>query len=198
MGEPDSGIRVEPPRRAFLKKGLLGAALLALGGTAATGLRPTRRVRLPSEPLMIFSPAEYAIFAAVAARIVSVPEGVSSTESVDVALRADRVMALALPSVQKEFGQLLRLFENGLTGVLTGTSLAPFTASSRKAQSRRLLSWSTSRVPLFRTGFQAMKRLAVACYYSAPQAWKSIGYPGPPELVYVETPETAETAETAA
>jgi len=169
-------------RRSFLKKGLLGGILLAVGGGAAIALRPSRKAKPPGEGLKVFTAREYAILAAIARCVVAAREGDPGTDQVDVALRADRAIALAQPSVQKELKQLLHLFENALTGVFTGTSFAPFTASSRKAQDARLAAWSTSRVALFRTGYQAMKRLTAACYWSSPDTWKAAGYPGPPEL----------------
>ena len=169
-------------RRTLVKRGLLGGALLAIGGGTVIGLRSTRSSAPPKGGLRVFSAHEYAILAAVARRVIAAREGDPSTDAVDVALRADQAIALAHPSVQKELKQLLHLFENGLTGVFTGTSFTPFTASSKKAQDARLRAWSTSRVALFRTGYQALKRLTAACYWSSPATWKAAGYPGPPDL----------------
>lgn len=182
---------VEPPRRSFLKKGLLGGLLLAVGGVGAIAVRPTKKGVSPKGPLRVFSSAEYAIFAAMAERVVGAGEGSPSPTALDVAGKADAAMARALPSVQKEYKQLLALFDNGLVGVMTGTGFAPFTASTKKAQDERLLAWSTSRMSLFRTGFQAMKRLAAACYYASPETWKDVGYPGPPTVPF--PPELAST-----
>src|SRR5205085_9435307 len=114
-------------RRAFLKKGLVGAALLAVGGGTAIALRGTKLGAPPKEALRVFSPGEYAVLAAVARRVVAAAEGAPTTDDAGVALSADRVMEMAHPSVQKEFKQLLRLFENGLTGLTTGAGLATFT-----------------------------------------------------------------------
>jgi hypothetical protein len=169
-------------RRTLVKRGLLGGALLAIGGGTVVGLRSTCSSAPSKEGLKVFSAHEYAILAALARRVIAAREGDPSTDDVDVALRADQAMSLAHPSVQKELKQLLHLFENGLTGVFSGSSFAPFTASSKRAQDARLRAWSTSRVALFRTGYQAMKRLTAACYWSSPLTWKSAGYPGPPEL----------------
>lgn len=175
---------VEPPRRGFLKKGLFGGLVLVVGGAGAIAVRPTRKTALPKGLLGVFTPEEYAIFAAVAERVVGAGEGAPSPTSLDVAGKADAAMAMAYPSVQKEYKQLLHLFDNGLMGVMTGSGLAPFTASPRKAQDARLRAWSTSRVALFRTGFQAMKRLAAACYYASPETWKDVSYPGPPTVPF--------------
>jgi hypothetical protein len=47
-------------------------------------------------------------------------------------------------------------------------------------QDRHLASWARSRLAVKRTGFQALKRLTGAVYFSSPATWASIGYPGPP------------------
>ena len=160
--------------------------LLALGGAASLTLRRTLRAAKPRAPLLVLSSDEYAIFTAVAERVVAVDEDAPSVGDVDVAGRADAAMALWPAAVQREFRQLLRLFESALTGVVTLTGLAPFTGSDALTQDARLLAWSRSRVAVFRTGYQAMKRLACACYYAAPESWPVTGYPGPPELPFTE------------
>jgi hypothetical protein len=73
--------------------------------------------------------------------------------------------------------------ENGTTGLLTATGWTSFTAAGPASREARLRAWQTSRIALFRTGFQAMKRLCGACYYSSPAAWPAIGYPGPPDIL---------------
>ena len=173
-------------RRGFLRKGLFGGVLLALGGGAALLLRGTRRLQAPRNPLLVLSSDEYAVFAAVAARVVSVDGDSPSTDELDVAGRADAAMALWSDGARLAFRRLLRLFENALTGAATGTGLRTFTASSPLMQDARLAAWAGSRVAVFRTGYQAMRRLASACYYAAPEAWPATGYPGPPELPFAE------------
>lgn len=173
-------------RRGFLRKGLVGGALLALGGAAFLTLRRTLRAAKPRDALLVLSLDEYAIFAAVAARVVAVDGDSPSTGAVDVAGRADAAMALWPDAVPREFRQPLRLFENALKGVLTGTGFAPFTASAAWRQDARPAAWAGSRLAVFRTGFQALKRLACACYYAAPETWPATGYPGPPALPFAE------------
>ena len=163
--------------------------MLALGGTTFLTLRRTLRAAKPRAALSVLSLDEYAIFAAVAARVVAVDGGSPSTDDVDVAGRADAAMALWPGSVQVEFRRLLRLFENALTGAALRQGLETFTASPPREQDARLSLWSRSRVAVFRTGYQAMKRLACACYYAAPEAWPATGYPGPPELPFATEPE---------
>jgi long-chain-alcohol oxidase len=53
---------------------------------------------------------------------------------------------------------------------------------SRLPQARReavLRLWRDSRVPLLRTGFQALRKAALAFAYLLPGRWEEIGYPGP-------------------
>ena len=53
---------------------------------------------------------------------------------------------------------------------------------SRLSQSRReavLRGWRDSPVPLMRTGFQALRKAALAFAYMLPGRWEAIGYPGP-------------------
>lgn len=161
--------------------------MLALGGTAFLTLRRTLRAAPPRHLLLVLSLDEYAILAAVAARVVAVDGDSPSTDAVDVAGRADAAIALWPDAVQIEFRRLLRLFENALTGVVTGTGLQTFTASSATRQEARLAVWARSRVAVFRTGHQALRRLASACYYAAPETWPATGYPGPPVLPFAES-----------
>ena len=54
---------------------------------------------------------------------------------------------------------------------------------SRLSQPRReavLRLWRDSPVPLLRTGFQALRKAALAFAYLLPGRWEEIGYPGPP------------------
>ena len=96
--------------------------------------------------------------------------------------RVDGLLALSPSDVQLEFRRLLRLFESGISGVLTGTGWTSFSGASERSRAARLRAWERSRIAILRTGYQAMKRLCAACYYSSPAAWPSIGYPGPPEI----------------
>jgi hypothetical protein len=170
-----------PTRRQIIRRGFAGTLLLLVAGGAGSALWPTRR-RKPRSGLRVFDEREASILSAVAAAVLRVEPGAPSAEDVDVAGRIDGLLALSSAEVQGEFRQLVRLFENGFTGILTGTGWTSFTAASEKSRQARLSAWELSRLPLFRTGYQAMKRLCTACYYSSPASWASIGYPGPPEI----------------
>jgi hypothetical protein len=87
--------------------------------------------------------------------------------------------------VGAELRQLLHLFESGLAGVFTNLQVTPFTRLAPAAMDARLDAWRTSHLGLLRSGYQALKRLAQATYYSSPEVYPFIGYPGPPVVPQV-------------
>lgn len=161
---------------------MFGGILLAAGG-AGVALWPSRRRHMLERGLRVFDARDADIFTAIAISILAIEPGAASPDSVDVARRADNVLALEHPADQRDFLNFLRLVENGWGGILTGTGLSPFTRTSRSSRERRLRALSTSRFVIFRSGYQALRRLAGATYYSAPETWLSIGYPGPPTIL---------------
>src|SRR6185369_410108 len=175
-----------PGRRSFLKKGVLGGALLLVGGALPIALRGSAGGPRPRQPLRLFTAREHAIFAAVAARLVpgdrALAAGWPSAEALDCAGKADRLIARVHPAVGAELRQLLRLFENGLGGLLTNLRPTPFSRLSAADQDGRLEAWRCSRIALLRSVYQAMKRLAHATYYSSPEIYARVGYPGPPSV----------------
>ncbi len=193
-------------RRGLLKKTLGGAALLAAAGAVPLALRKTRlREPPPGRKLQFFTPAEYSIWAAVADRVLAQDATAATDEhddaaraaleaahrpgapgpaEIDVAGKADAFLAPLPPSDAKDLKQLLALFENALFSFVAGGPPRPFTQMTAAEQDAHLKSWQTSRLAIKRTGFQAMKRLSCALYFSDPKTFASVGYPGPPvELV---------------
>ena len=99
--------------------------------------------------------------------------------------KVDVVVASLHPEATAEFKQLLGLFENGISGLLTNGRPTPFTQLSMEAQGLRLNAWRHSRITLLRSGYLALTRLIHATYYSSPQVYARMGYPGPPEGPFV-------------
>ena len=172
-------------RRQLLKRGLFGGALLVLGGTLPFVFRTTRRGSAPRAPLRLLSADEHAVLAAVVARIVP-GDGADArwprAEALDCAGRLDALMATVHPDVGNDFRRLLRLCESGFVGTFTAGSPRPFTRAPAAEQDARLEAWRRSRLALLRSGYQALKRLAGAVYYSSPEIYPLIGYPGPPSV----------------
>lgn len=178
-----TGMYLPPPgrrRRGFLKKGLFGTALLALGGGGFLFMRPTRHTKPPPEGLVTFTEDEYAVLDAIARRFVPPKEGFPSVDEVRPALAADRMFARAPEDAKKELKQLLGLFENGLGNFLFGFRTRPFTQLSPDEQDRVLAEWRDSRLAIRRSGYRALHVLLMTSYYGAPETWSALGYPGPP------------------
>lgn len=191
-------------RRSFFKKTLGGTALLIAAGAVPLALRRTKLREIPAgKELKFFSPAEYAIFAALADRILAIAPGdalaaapeklraAPTAAQVDVAGKADAFLAPLPPADAKQLKQLIGLFDNALVGLLFGGAPTPFTQQSAEQQETTLRAWATSRLAVRRTGFQAIKRLCVAIYFGSPETFPSASYPGPPDVSAVRAALTA-------
>jgi hypothetical protein len=168
-------------RRSVLRRGLVGGALLSVGGGGFLALRGGRTLPVPAEGLRVFSVREYAVLDAVSRRLVRPRAGWPTVDEIGVALAADRIAERTEPSAQKELRQLLGLFENGLANLLFGGRTRPFTLLDGAEQDRVLGEWRDSSLSVRRTGFSALRTLVLAGYYQAPRVWASMGYPGLPE-----------------
>jgi len=182
---PERDAPASPDRRRLLKRGVVGGALLLVGGAVPLALRSTLVRRTPAHPLKLLSLEEHAVLAAVAARFAP-GDGAGpawpTADALDCAGKVDALLATAHPEVGAEFRQLLRLFESALFGLVTTGSPTPFTRLSPAAQDARLEAWHRSRLALLRSGYQALKRLSHATYYSSPEVYSLVGYPGPPDV----------------
>ncbi len=169
-------------RRSLVKRGLLGGALLAAGGAGFLALRSGASVAVPTDGLLVFTPAQFAVLDAVARRMVRPRQGWPSVDQVGVARAADRIAARVEPSARKELQQLLGLFENGLAGFLFGGRTRPFTRLEGTEQDAVLTEWRDSRISVRRTGYAALRTLVLAGYYQSPAVWPPMGYGGPPGI----------------
>jgi len=171
--------RVEE-RRSFLKKGLLGGLLLAIGGLGFLASRRSRLAPLPPQGLKVLDPSEYAVLMAIAARMVPGGEGFPSVQEVGVGLNADGILVRTDPAAAKEVKQLLKLFENALAGFIFSARIRPFTQLALEEQDQVLEDWESSRLEIRRTGFTALRTLVLASYFGSPLSWPAVHYPGPP------------------
>jgi hypothetical protein len=167
-------------RRGFLKKGLLGAALLAVGGAGWLATRKTRPAAALGGPFQVLSPEEATVVLALADRLVPERAGFPRPREVGVPRKVDAIVGMTHPATQEEVRRLLRLFENALAGLLLDGQLRTFTGCAPAAQDARIRAWARSRLALRRTGYRALTRLVYAAYYASPETYGALGYPGPP------------------
>lgn len=177
-------------RRSFLKKGIVGGVLLVAGGGLWLGTRRTPPIAAAGAPFQVFSPEEAAVLLAVADRLVPERRGFPRPVELRLPEKIDGIAAMAHPANQADLRRLVRLFESALGGFLLDGQPRLFTALSPAGQDRRLAAWARSRIALRRTGYRALRRLVYAAYYSSPETWAAVGYPGPP-LAF--SPPTAST-----
>jgi hypothetical protein len=169
-------------RRSFLKWGLAGGALLALGGGTWLATRRTRPAPGVAGALTALTPEEATVLLALSERLVPPRPGFPAPLDLDLPRRLDAVVASLGEEAREEFKQLVHLLENALAGFLLDGQLRTFTDASPEQQDARIRSWQTSRYRVRRTGFKALKRVVYAAYYGAPATWSALGYPGPPPL----------------
>jgi hypothetical protein len=165
-------------RRTFIRRGLLGGFLLAVGGSVGLVAWPTDERAHARQPLRALTPRQFAVLAAIAGRTVTAPKA----DPITIAERGDAQMATAPPEVRADFGKLLLLFDNALAGFVLDARPKPFTRLSPAAQDDVLADWRDSRLAVRRSGYAILRKLTEAAYYAAPDGWDGTGYPGPPQI----------------
>lgn len=166
-----------PSRRGILRMGLIGGALLALGG-GGLALFPSRIIAGPTTPLLALEPRAFQTMIALAARIVTA----KGRDPLAIAHGVDRTLSYASKETASDVGKVLGLLENALPGLLLDGRLGPFTRLSASSQDAVLDSWRKSRIELRRSGYQAIRKLALAAYYVEERSWPPLDYDPPSGL----------------
>jgi hypothetical protein len=173
---PASGAR--GGRRRFLRAGVVGGAALAVGGVLAWH---TRGYEVPPETartLRALGPKEFLVVQALAARIVrpDAPD-MPTPDEVGVAAFVDGLVARLDAANRSDLLRLLHVVEHALP--LASGHASRFTQLAGPAQDAVLTAMMTSRVPLLRGAFEALKSLCVMGYFRDARSWAGIGYDGP-------------------
>ena len=100
-----------------------------------------------------------------------------AASEVDVAGKIENLVSGLGPRAATDFRRLLSLFE--WSPVLFDARPARFSTLSPDAQTEVLRGWVTSRLGFRRTGFIAIKRVAMSVYYAQEASWPAIEFPGP-------------------
>ncbi len=141
-----------------------------------SSLGPGRRLaRFGCSERLMLAPALEAVLGAFANRIVP-GEGLAIPGAGSRSLLAvQRILMGQSPSVLRRIKLLLRALEWGALPRYGH----PFSRLRPEQQDRYLRAWERSSIPLWRFGFAAMRNLVLVAYYSQPENWPGIGYPGP-------------------
>lgn len=161
-------------RRTFLKAGLLGGTLLAVGGLAA---------------LVVGRDADADRRQVLSAVIPAVLDGAlpdePSARAAAVARCADGVDAAIAglpPAAREEAAQLFALLAIPPTRVALARVGRPWNEAGTDEVAAFLERWRGHPMALMRSGYHALHDLTLAAWYADESNWESIGYPGPLNL----------------
>ncbi len=176
-----------PTRRTLIRAGLIGGALLAVGGI---GLElQTTAPETPPGTLRAFSPRAFSILVAVADTVCPGDgRALPPASEIDVPLDIDAYAAKLAPVDVTQLEQALRLLESPLAGLFLGGRVQPFTRLEPERREAVLRSWRDSRFGVLRSAYVALRNLVVTTYHVHPRVHAAIGYPGPPDFRQADAP----------
>lgn len=168
-------------RRQLIKFGLFGGAVLATAGginSLAGAFRST-----PAAGFQQLREADLPMLRSIIPVILDGALTTAPTAAVDAILRGlDNSLHHLSPSMRKQSLQLFDLLSMDITrGPATGV-WGSWESASRQDIEAFLQRWENSRLALLRQGQAALKQLVLLVWYSLPESWAHIGYPGPPRF----------------
>lgn len=163
-------------RRRLLKLGAVGAALGVVGGVAWYSQTPQRR-------LATLSASAFQVLTAIATALLegSLPADERHREATMPAYldRLAKTVSGLPPSSQRELGQVLSLMALA-PGRWALSGLGTHWPQASPEQVRDALeTMRSSRWMQRRQVYHALRDLARAAWYAAPDTWVALGYPGP-------------------
>ena len=184
-------------RRGFLKFGLMGSAALTVAGTAAT-LSGCAQQPEANGDFKILRPQDREFFAALIPAVVA---GGYPGELKEQALVRTIKQLDSLIYTLNEFNrvQMIQLFDAlsiAPIRVAMGGPWARWQDASVHQVNDFLISWRDSSLQLKRMGYVSLAKLVSMCWYSQPENYASVGYPGPPTKIPVPPTKKELTGET--
>jgi hypothetical protein len=164
-----------------MKYGLLGGCALGLGGLGLT-LQQGRPTEGPKGGLKALSARQWATLVAAVAVINPGSETLPSAAALKTAHKMDRLIASLDADLRAELGLILDLLENPIAGAIFDGNLRPFSSLSLERRAAVVKAWQLSSINLRRAAMKSLLALVHSCYWSQPETWAHMGYPGPPAL----------------
>lgn len=165
-------------RSTFLKYGFAGSAMLALGGVGLS-LRKGPLAALPEGGLKALNPRQWSTLVAAASAIIGGSVDLPSAKDLNTAGMVDEILASLNPDLKDELCLVLNLLENPVAGAILDARPTPFSALSHDECVAAIEQWRGSRLPPRRAGIRALIALVNSAYWSRPETWSHMGYPGP-------------------
>lgn len=167
-------------RRGLLQAGLIGSAAVWCGGALGCA-RSARAPRAAARAAL--SPAGEEILAAVIPVVLGplLPAGPARERALDAGLASvdDYLASLSLPLQREASDAFDTLDLPPVRALLLGT-WQPWRDAPAGAVEAFLRSARQSRFLLARRIYALLQSLAVVAWFDQPEAWREIGYPGPP------------------
>jgi hypothetical protein len=162
-------------RRTVLKFGLGGAALFA-AGEVGLALLPTKMVE-PQTPLKALTQKQFSVFVAIAEAVVGGSD--PDPRALQVAEKVDLTLSRVDPRVAEELVLGLGLMESAAAGLLLDGRLRPLSQLPLERRRAVLRSWRSASITPLRSAFKAVHGFVSAAYWTSPEAFDALGYPGP-------------------
>ena len=169
---PEAVLHASFGRREFLRRG--GGGLMLAMGAMLPGCGGAAERR---EDGQVFSDSERRTLHALCERLLPGGGPAPSAATVGVAAKIERLLSELGGGAASDFSRLLSLFE--WSPVLFEARAGRLSRLSTEIQDEVIQGWATSRLGFRRTGFVAIKRVAMSVYYSEEASWPAIGFPGP-------------------
>jgi hypothetical protein len=168
-----------PARRTFIKVGLVGASLFAVGrwGCDVRAASPGYRVLDDKSAAMVKALAPVVLAS-------SLPEDAAARDRAvtSVVQLFDRAVAGLAPAVQREIADLFSFLDFAPTRLAFAGLWTSVAESTPEELAAFLTRWRQSRFELQQASYQAITQLIHASWYDLPESWGAIGYAGPPSL----------------
>ena len=165
-------------RRSFLRRTLLGGALLTVSATLGRHLTGYALDPVSARRLRVLSVKEYLVLAAICRRILAPDErGAIGPDEIGSAFVIDEYLAGMPRPLADDVKALLQLVEH--SPFVFSLRASRFSHLDGPAQDEVLAGWEGSRIELRRQGFAALKGLAMIGYYGDPRAYAITGFTGP-------------------
>lgn len=167
-------------RRGFIRRGMwLGIGVAAAGVSGLAYLRRSPRDALPSPTnLQVLSASQYQLFVRLAELCFPSAESrLLAISRLPIGLQVDGLIAGVRIDVRKQLLMGLDLFDNA--AVLTGGHWQRLVDMPEDAARAYIDGWTNSSVPAFRAIANAATRLTKSAYWSNPETWSMVNFPGP-------------------
>ena len=166
-------------RRSWLKLGLGSAVVLAVGGGLVASIEPGwRHGRFSADAETVLRSCAKAL---LAGSLPSDDDAQLAALNGLMSRLADAVGALPTHA-QAELSELLALMGTAAGRHLLGGVSTPWALAAVADVQTGLQAMRFSRISLRQQAYLALHDLTGAAYFSAPQTWTVLGYPGPRDL----------------